>query len=855
MTTLNYDSQGFIVGMSRMSRGIDNVHDDTQELIQIFKSQNQIGNTKLSELTRAVQNASRLGAQNPTNRTDGRRDQDNGAPDSTPSDDSQDRTLTRRENVRARRASIAGRGRVDSDSTQNSNQSPTTERRRARRPTISQNSDNAADRGRARPSTNPNGGSNTADRERDENGRFTGSSKSAAQSALGRMMAGFKGVKGNGNIGGVDPVLDSLKEAKDLLSPLGRVAKLGGRAAKFSFSKLKAMKRREPLPIDQDRHNHENEKLLDKIWKAIRKTGERGGGMLGGLLGAGGRGGRGGRGRGALGKIKDLGGRGLRAIGGIKGLGVVGAVAGAATLGMDWKGLNKEEKTDRVGQMGGGAAGALVGGTIGSVVPVVGTAIGAVVGGYLGAKGGAVIAQTVSPHVSGWTSSLKSYNLADKMDKFWKAGMTPVFSTFAELGRSTKSWLGDMFSKGKEMFGFGGGGGGGGAPAADALRAADYAIKNAANESLGRCAEYVNNAFQEQGLKASGHGVDVASNLRKGNAGKFEDVAYDENYAPQVGDVMSMPSSKKSKHNYGHVAVYTDKGWVSDYKQGEQYGNTAAPNSDYYEDIQSGRIKPTISRMINTDSPTSTMSSSGGDKGKTAQAMKYFISQGWTKQQAAGLTANLQKESQFDHAAVGDSGKAYGVAQWHPDRQANFKAKYGKSIKQSTYQEQLAFVNHELTNGTEKAAGKRLRKAQTAAQAGAVVSQFYERPKNVEAEKRERAAIASTIDKNHSVNMSTASKAKANSSVTGFSMKELKVANNIAPTSNASNSGYGAASFAPTPMLKIPAMPKITQRLDSGGLDKPLLAQANNDSINQNVSDRDLAHAITGGLGQSRQWG
>ena len=843
MTILNYDSQGFIMGVRRMSQGIDSVHDDTQELIQILKSQNQIANTKMSELTRAVQHASARAAQN-SNRSS-RRQEPNGAPDSPLNDDTpQGRAERRRINRRASRTSRSNNPRPTNDN----------RRRNTRRPTVSGDSDNAADRSRTRrPSNNPNGGSNNPARERDENGRFTGSSKSASQAAFSRMMAGFKGVTGNGNVGGVDPVLDSLKEAKDLLSPLGRAAKLGGRAAKFSFSKLKAMKRREPLPIDQDRHNNENEKLLDKIWKAIRKTGEAGGGMLGGLLGGrGGRGGRGGgrRGRGALGRLRDLGGRGLRAVGGLKGLGVVGAVAGAASLGMDWKGLNKEEKTERVGQAGGGAAGALVGGTIGSVVPVVGTAIGAVVGGYLGAKGGAIIATTVEPHVSGWTSNLKSYNLAGKMETFWKAGMTPVFSTFADLGRSMRSWLGDMFSKGKEMFGIGGGGG---EPAGDALRAADYAIKNAANESLGKCAEYVNNAFQEQGLKASGHGVDVATNLRTGNAGKFEDVAYDENYAPQVGDVMSMPSSKKSKHNYGHVAVYTDQGWVSDYKQGEKYGNTAAPNSDYYEDIQSGRIKPTVSRMINTDLPSSTMSSSGGDKAKTAQAMKYFISQGWTKQQAAGLTANLQKESQFDHTAVGDSGRAYGVAQWHPDRQANFKAKYGKSIKQASYAEQLAFVNHELTNGTEQAAGKRLRQAKTAQQAAATVSQYYERPKAVEKEKRERAAIAATIDKNHGATMSKASKAKANSSVTGFSMSELKVANNVAPVSK-NTAGYGAASFAPTPMLNIPAMAKVSQRLDSGSSDKPLFVQSNNDSINQNVSDRDLAHAITGGLGQSRQW-
>lgn len=845
MTILDYDNQGFIMGVRRMSQGIDNVHDDTQEIVQILKSQNQIANTKMSELTRAVRHASARAAAR-SNPHLNRRQAPNGAPDSPLSDETpQDRAARRSANRRASRTSRSNNSRPTNDNNRRSN---------TRRPTISGDSDNAADRARTRrPSNNPNGGSNNPARERDENGRFTGGSQSASQAAFARMMNGFKGATGNGNIGGVDPVLDSLKEAKDLLSPLGRAAKLGGRAAKFSVSKLKAIKRREPLPIDQDRHNNENEKLLDKIWKAIRKTGEAGGGMLGGLLG--GRGGRGGgrRGRGALGRLRDLGGRGLRAVGGIKALGAISAVAGAASLGMDWKGLNKEEKTERVGQAGGGAAGALVGGTIGSVVPVVGTAIGAVVGGYLGAKGGAIIATTVEPHVKGWTTNLKSYDLAGKMERFWKAGMTPVFATFADLSRATRSWLGDMFNKGKEYFGFGGGGGGGGSgtPAETAIKAADFAIQNAATISLGACAEYVNNAFQANGLQASGHGKDVANNLMTLNKGKFESVDYNEGYAPQIGDVMSMPSSKKSKHNYGHVAIYTDQGWVSDYKQGEKYGNTAAPNADYYEDIQSGRIKPTIARMINKDAPKG---AAGGDKAKTAQAMQYFTSQGWTKQQAAGITANLQKESQFDHTAVGDGGRAYGVAQWHPDRQANFKAKYGKSIKQASYAEQLAFVNHELTKGTEQAAGKRLRQAKTAQQAAATVSQYYERPKAVEKEKRERAAIAATIDKNYSASTSKAAKAKPTSSATGFSLGDIKAANAITPASKSAG-GYGAASFAPTPMLNIPSMPKIAQRLDSGSSDKPLFVQTNNDTINQNVSDRDLAHAITGGLGQSRQWG
>ena len=84
-------------------------------------------------------------------------------------------------------------------------------------------------------------------------------------------------------------------------------------------------------------------------------------------------------------------------------------------------------------------------------------------------------------------------------------------------------------------------------------------------------------------------------------------------------------------------------------------------------------------------------------------ALQYFVSKGWTTEQAAGIVGNLQAESGRDLQidAVGDGGKAYGIAQWHPDRQAMFSRVFGKDIRQSTLGEQLAFVQWELEN-TEK---------------------------------------------------------------------------------------------------------------------------------------------------------
>jgi hypothetical protein len=96
-----------------------------------------------------------------------------------------------------------------------------------------------------------------------------------------------------------------------------------------------------------------------------------------------------------------------------------------------------------------------------------------------------------------------------------------------------------------------------------------------------------------------------------------------------------------------------------------------------------------------------------------------FIKLGWTPEQAAGITANLVHESTLNPAAEGDKNKAgvyqaYGLAQWHPDRQKDFSDKYGKSIKGSTVEEQVAFVNHELRFGKEKSENPRQQSAQPA---------------------------------------------------------------------------------------------------------------------------------------------
>ena len=149
-----------------------------------------------------------------------------------------------------------------------------------------------------------------------------------------------------------------------------------------------------------------------------------------------------------------------------------------------------------------------------------------------------------------------------------------------------------------------------------------------------------------------------------------------------------------------------------------------------------------------------------GDSKNAETAMKFFQSAGWTKEQAAGIVGNLQTESgkNLDVTAIGDNGQARGIAQWHPDRQAQFEKTMGKKLSESTLEEQLKFVDWELKN-TNKEAGDKLKQAKSAAHAAAIVDKEYERSSGAAIASRVASAVALYGDK--STADATSSKASA----------------------------------------------------------------------------------------------
>lgn len=141
--------------------------------------------------------------------------------------------------------------------------------------------------------------------------------------------------------------------------------------------------------------------------------------------------------------------------------------------------------------------------------------------------------------------------------------------------------------------------------------------------------------------------------------------------------------------------------------------------------------------------PAPTAPAAGNSRAeKVDQATGFFQNQGWSRAQAIGIVANLDAESGMDagvHQIGG--GPGYGLAQWENPRQRDFAAWAGHDIHGTSFEEQLRFVQYELTH-SNSAAGNALRGADTPGEAASIVTRLYERPADSAGEAVRRAQRA-----------------------------------------------------------------------------------------------------------------
>jgi hypothetical protein len=143
--------------------------------------------------------------------------------------------------------------------------------------------------------------------------------------------------------------------------------------------------------------------------------------------------------------------------------------------------------------------------------------------------------------------------------------------------------------------------------------------------------------------------------------------------------------------------------------------------------------------------------SSGGPitSGNKDLAMKKFIAMGWTPEQAAGMVGSLMQESGMNPDAVNAKSGARGISQWLGSRVKDFEKFAGRKLEGSSLDQQLEFHHYELTQGSERAAGDRLRRTKTESDAAYVHRKYYERPGEAEANDARRQSLAEQVLLDH----------------------------------------------------------------------------------------------------------
>jgi hypothetical protein len=119
-------------------------------------------------------------------------------------------------------------------------------------------------------------------------------------------------------------------------------------------------------------------------------------------------------------------------------------------------------------------------------------------------------------------------------------------------------------------------------------------------------------------------------------------------------------------------------------------------------------------------------------------AVQFFIDRDHSFEAAVGIVGNLKAESNLDTRAVGDGGKAKGLAQWHPDRWRRLVA-HAKKTKRDPFDRevQLEFVQIELQE-REHLAREKLAKARTV-EDGTKAFVHFERPRHYQPMSPQRA--------------------------------------------------------------------------------------------------------------------
>ena len=120
----------------------------------------------------------------------------------------------------------------------------------------------------------------------------------------------------------------------------------------------------------------------------------------------------------------------------------------------------------------------------------------------------------------------------------------------------------------------------------------------------------------------------------------------------------------------------------------------------------------------------------------TEKAFNYFISQGYSKEQAAGIVGNLMQENRALDPNVANAIGHKGIAQWDPNIRYPALVKFSKErgLDPNTLEAQLQYFEHEMVTGSGGLSKKRfLAEAKTVEQSAVLMRKGFFRPGESEA--------------------------------------------------------------------------------------------------------------------------
>lgn len=155
------------------------------------------------------------------------------------------------------------------------------------------------------------------------------------------------------------------------------------------------------------------------------------------------------------------------------------------------------------------------------------------------------------------------------------------------------------------------------------------------------------------------------------------------------------------------------------------------------------------------------------------EIVSFLCSKGLSTAAAIGIIANIEVESNFNTAAVGDHGTSFGICQWHADRGVRMKAMAGASWA-SNLTGQLNYLWHELSSAGYNSLLSTLQQLpntlEGAKRAADVFVRQFERPADIETNSRIRQAGAEKFWK---LIVASSSTSAAQSKITTQSGKQV----------------------------------------------------------------------------------